>query len=334
MRLQSLQSYHTFGFDASCTEIKTIESLDGLTNSLALLTDKPFIVLGEGSNTVFIEDYVGTVLLNRLKGITVFEDDNFYHLNVASGENWHQLVLFCLERSIHGLENLALIPGTVGAAPIQNIGAYGVEIKEFIHSVEFVDVKSKRIGYFNNKECQFAYRDSVFKRDRTAERIIISVNFAIPKDNVVVTSYGPLAKLKKTSPKDIFETVVKTRQEKLPDPAEYGNAGSFFKNPIITLAQYFELQREYLNIPHYPSEDGKVKVPAAWLIDTLGFKGKKIGGIQCHEKQALVLLNLSDGKGHELLSLAREIRQSVLDRFDIQLENEVRLIGRNGLVSL
>lgn len=332
--MHPLKSHHTFGLNASCNEITTVESLDGLLKTLNELENQSYMFIGEGSNTVFVDDYAGTILVNHLKGISLFEDADFYHLNVASGENWHEFVVYCTERGIHGFENLALIPGTVGAAPIQNIGAYGIEVETFIHSVEFLDVATNMLGYFNKKECQFAYRDSVFKKDRQGERIILAVNFAIPKHNITVASYGPLLQLNEPTPLDIFNTVVKTRKEKLPDPQIMGNAGSFFKNPVIALHHYLRIQNDYPDIPCYPAESGNVKVPAAWLIDTLGFKGKQLGGIKCHDKQALVLVNLSQGSGRDLLTLAREIKSAVAESFDIMLDNEVRLIGRDGLVSL
>ncbi len=312
----------------------TIEDLDGLMQNIDKFEKTPFIFLGEGSNTVFVDDFDGIVVLNKLTGISVFEDEGFFHINVASGENWHQFVKYCLKNKMYGLENLALIPGTVGAAPMQNIGAYGVEVNQFIHSVEFVDIDSKRMGYFNNKECEFGYRDSIFKQDRPGRRIITSVNFAIPKDYQACINYAPLNQLTDPTPQAIFDAVINIRQQKLPDPKVQGNAGSFFKNPVIDLPHYIHIQSVYPDIPHYPAPDGKIKVPAAWLIDQLGFKGHHIGNIACHANQPLVLVNTGEGNGNDLLNLAKQIKRKVLATFNIALHNEVQLIGKSGPVTL
>ncbi|WP_395341174.1 UDP-N-acetylmuramate dehydrogenase [Ningiella sp. W23] len=318
----------------------TVDSVDSLLNAVQACKDKALLFIGEGSNTVFVEDFDGIVIQNQLKGIQISEDDERYFLSVASGENWHDLVCLCMEKGIYGFENLALIPGTVGACPIQNIGAYGVEIEKFIHSVEFFDTHSEMMGYFNHKECEFAYRESRFKQS-PGKRIITMVNFVLPKAHVLVTDYGPLAQLIQNghvSPKDVFNKVIEVRQSKLPDPATLGNAGSFFKNPTLGIPEFLSLQSKFADIPHYNVPDNRVKVPAAWLIDQLGYKGKTIGDIGCHEHQALVLVNHASrsngGKGEDLLALARQIKGAVENEFGIILENEVRLIGANGLVNL
>ncbi len=307
--------------------------MDSLVYAINIYKNQPLLFLGEGSNTIFVEDFEGCVLLNKLKGVHVSEDDEFYHLSVASGENWHELVVFCIERGINGFENLALIPGTVGAAPIQNIGAYGVEIERFIHSVEFYEIESGRMAYFNRKECEFAYRESRFKRE-AGKRIITSVNFVLPKQYQLVTSYGPLAELKEASAQSIFKKVIEIRQQKLPDPSKLGNAGSFFKNPTISMSHFLDLQSRYPDIPHFSAPEGMIKIPAAWLIDTLGFKGVKQGDVGCHQHQALVLVNHGNAKGKDLIYLARDIKQQVANHFNIELENEVRLIGRDNAIEL
>jgi UDP-N-acetylmuramate dehydrogenase len=332
--LQPLSSLHTFGLMANCFQYQTIDTIDSLVMLLPKLQFKPFILLGDGSNTVFTQDYEGLVLKNQLHGIHVSQDEDNYHLNVASGENWHDLVCYCMAQKIYGFENLALIPGTVGACPIQNIGAYGVEIERFIHSVEFLDINTGLMGHFTNRECAFAYRDSRFKRDTDNPKVITSVNFVLPKQHQLVTSYGPLAELVDPSPENIFDKVVEIRTSKLPDPAIIGNAGSFFKNPTVAREQFVQLQKAYPNIPHFSAPEGKVKIPAAWMIDQLGYKGKSIGGIGCHEHQALVLVNHGNGTGEELLALAREIRDNVQSTYGIELENEVRVMGRKSAVIL
>jgi UDP-N-acetylmuramate dehydrogenase len=222
----------------------------------------------------------------------------------------------------------------VGAAPIQNIGAYGVEIEKFIHHVEYYDLNTKSHNSIGSTACEFTYRSSVFKKRLSDNIIITSVTFAIPKDWRPVTNYGELKGLLKPSAKDIFNKVVDVRMQKLPDPSKIGNAGSFFKNPIIAFKQYNKLQQSWPSIPSYAVDNVSVKIPAAWLIEQLGFKGKKIGGIGCHPHQALVLTNDGSGTGEQLLQLARAIKTAVLSEFTIELENEVRLIGKKGPIIL
>ncbi|WP_371196366.1 UDP-N-acetylmuramate dehydrogenase [Glaciecola sp. SC05] len=328
-----LTSLHTFGLEAYSDYFTTIDSLDSLLEIASSLSEKPYLLLGDGSNTIFVDDFEGMIVKNALKGIHISEDDDYFHLNVASGENWHDLVCLCTEKGIYGFENLALIPGTVGASPIQNIGAYGVEIEKFVHSVEFLDITTQMMGYFNKKECEFAYRDSRFKRE-PGKRVITSVNFAMPKNNLLVTSYGPLAELNNPNPRSVFDAVIAARNTKLPDPHVLGNAGSFFKNPTIGRLTFEELKLRFPELPHYNAPEGKVKIPAAWLIDQLGFKGSRVGDIGCHEHQALVLVNHGGGKAEDLLRLARDIKSHVLATFGIKLENEVRLMGKQGKVDL
>jgi UDP-N-acetylmuramate dehydrogenase len=316
----------------------TINSVDSLISCLELITNMPnideYLVLGEGSNTVFVEDYPYPVLLNKIKGIALSEDASHHYIVVGAGENWHELVTHCVEKNIGGFENLALIPGTVGASPIQNIGAYGVEIEKFIDRVEFWDVASKSIKSLAKNECEFGYRDSIFKRQVPNSRIITRVFFKLPKNNELHATYGPLAKLFSPTINDIYHAVIDVRKSKLPDPNVYGNAGSFFKNPVISKNHFASLMAKHHDIVSYVVDHDKIKIPAAWLIDKLGFKGKRIGNIACHTQQPLVLVNLGQGQGSDLLSLARDIRNSVQNEFDIVLENEVRLIGKKGLVDL
>jgi UDP-N-acetylmuramate dehydrogenase len=312
----------------------SIDAATDIQAKLSNLNNAAFYILGEGSNTVFLEDYQGTVIKPTFMGIDLEQTDTHYQLKVGATENWHQLVLWCMQHQIYGLENLALIPGTVGAAPIQNIGAYGVEVEQFIHQVNYYDLSEQTHKCLDSRNCEFAYRDSVFKK-RLADNVVITcVVFAIPKNWKAVVHYGELKELSEPKAVDIFNKVVQVRKNKLPDPSKIGNAGSFFKNPIITPDHYTQLQQTWPNIPSYSVDINKVKIPAAWLIDQLGFRGKKIGGIGCHPQQALVLTNDGSGTGEQLLQLARAIKNAVLNEFSIIMENEVRLIGKNGPVIL
>ncbi|WP_293750679.1 UDP-N-acetylmuramate dehydrogenase [uncultured Paraglaciecola sp.] len=332
--MQSLTSLHSFGLSCTAQAFIRMNQPTDLHSSLNLKSSA-FYILGEGSNTVFLEDYQGTVIRPAFMGVDLKHTDTHYLLKVGAGENWHQLVLWCMQNQIYGLENLALIPGSVGAAPIQNIGAYGVEIEQFIHQVDFYDLNKQCHKSLRRQSCEFAYRDSVFKNDLADKVVITSVTFAIPKIWQAVEHYGELRELSEPSAMDIFNKVIEVRQSKLPDPKKIGNAGSFFKNPIISLEQFHLLQKTWPSMPSYALDNiAKVKVPAAWLIDTLGFKGKKIGGIACHPNQPLVLTNDGSGTGEELLALARSIQSAVSKEFSIELENEVRLIGKNGPVVL
>ena len=332
--MQSLSSFHTFGLASSALNISTIKSVDELRKTLIQLRDTRYYVLGEGSNTIFLSDYIGTILRLGINGIDVQEHENSYQISVGAGINWHYLVLWCLQKNIFGFENLAMIPGSVGAAPIQNIGAYGVEIERFIKCVEYFDLYDEQLKKVDKSKCEFDYRNSVFKSTLAGRAIIVSVVFELPKKWLAVAHYGELKSLINPSPQDVFNKVVEIRNAKLPLPSKIGNAGSFFKNPVIALDHYTQLQKTWPSIPSYPLEADKVKVPAAWLIDKLGFKGKKIGGIGCHPNQALVLTNDGSGTGEQLLQLARAIKSAVLQEFSIVLENEVRLIGKHGPVTL
>ncbi|MDT0596667.1 UDP-N-acetylmuramate dehydrogenase [Glaciecola petra] len=339
--MQSLKTHHTFSLNAHCRDIKTVNSADSLIAFSKAYSADSFLVLGEGSNTVFVDDFLSTIVLNKIRGIAINEDSTHYYLRVGAGENWHELVCLCMQKNIGGFENLALIPGTVGAAPIQNIGAYGVEIEKFIESVEYLDTADQTFKKMNRDACEFAYRGSTFKYQALNSRIITYVNFALPKQYELVCHYGPLRELQQNLPKDetvdakkVFDEVIRIRQQKLPDVKVLGNAGSFFKNPEICKSDFVALQTKYPDMPSYNVDSSTVKVPAAWLIDYLGFKGQRNGDIACHKHQALVLVNLGNGSGEQLLALARNIRDSVQTHFEISLENEVRLMGSSGLVAL
>ncbi|MDM7861416.1 UDP-N-acetylmuramate dehydrogenase [Alteromonas sp. ASW11-36] len=329
--MNDLQPLHTFGLTAHCQTLLYIDSLDAIPIGQQ---SEPFWLLGEGSNCIFVDDFHGSVWLNQLRGIDLSETNTDFIVRVASGENWHAFLLYCLEHGIYGMENLALIPGTVGAAPIQNIGAYGLEVSQFIQSVDVIDLITGEQFVLSNEECLFDYRESIFKQPQASHWMITAVTFSVTKDYTAVTTYGELKALANPTPESVFAKVVEIRQSKLPDPVVVGNAGSFFKNPIITHEHYTRLQQQYADIPAYPVNVQHVKVPAAWLIDQAGYKGQRLGGIQCHTKQPLVLTNAEHGSGAELLAFARQIQQTVKERFGIELQNEVRLVGAQGLVRL
>lgn len=332
--MHSLASLHSFGFSCSAQAYISINKLRDL-RCLQVRTERlDFYILGEGTNTVFLEDYQGTIIKPAFMGRDLKHTDTHYILKVGAGENWHQFVLWCMQHQIYGLENLALIPGTVGAAPIQNIGAYGVEIEQFIHKVDYYDLSQQSHNSLHSQDCEFAYRDSVFKKRFAQQMVITSVTFSIPKNWQSVTHYGELRQLAVPSAINIFNKVIEVRKSKLPDPKKIGNAGSFFKNPIIDTNHYIQLQQTWPLIPSYPVDTNSVKIPAAWLIDQLGFKGQRIGGVGCHPNQPLVLTNDGSGTGEQLLQLAGTIKSAVLSEFSILLENEVRLIGKNGPVTL
>jgi UDP-N-acetylmuramate dehydrogenase len=327
----SAQSLHTFGLEQQVNAVLDISCEADLAHLSKLAA--PMYILGQGSNTVFVDDFAGTVVRNQLRGISVTETDSGYSLSVASGENWHALVCWCLEQGMGGFENLALIPGTVGAAPIQNIGAYGVEIAQFITRVDYIDLLTHTSCTLDNASCAFGYRDSVFKHALLDRAFITHVHFYLPKAYSLVCHYGELARLEDPSMHIVFAEVCRIRQSKLPDPATLGNAGSFFKNPVVASELAEQIRRQYPTCPVYPQPQG-AKLAAGWLIEQCGFKGQFVGGVQCHPQQALVLTNAKQASGSDVLAFARAIQAGVADKFGITLENEVRLLGRNGLVDL
>ena len=330
----SLKQLHTFGFDTSAQDLVEINNREDLVSVFRRVKNRTHYLLGEGSNSIFLEDFTGTIVLNKLKGIDLEESDTGFCLSVASGEQWHELVEYTLSNGVFGFENLALIPGTVGAAPIQNIGAYGVEIEKYIRSVEYYDIDLNTFKTISHEKCEFGYRDSIFKKELSNRAVITKVNFAVPKNNPVEQSYAPLNKLVKPTPMDIFHKVIEVRTDKLPNPKVLGNAGSFFKNPVVSKQILNDIKTRFDTVPYFQLSEERFKVPAAWLIDQLGFKGKTYLGVKCHEKQPLVLVNNGNGNGEGLLMLAREIKQSVFDTFSIELDNEVRLVGNSGLIAL
>lgn len=333
--MKDLKTYNTFGISVSASqfvEINALEQLEVLHKNEAF-NNKPFLILGGGSNILFTKNYDGLVLKNNLKGISIEkEDDNNIYVKAAAGELWHDFVLYCVDRNWGGIENLSLIPGTVGAAPMQNIGAYGEEIKETFYSLEAFNMNNGKLETFTNKQCQFGYRESIFKHELKGQYFIISVTLKLNKKPIVNTGYGDIQNLldskhiKVPSIKDVSNAVIDIRRSKLPDPKEIGNAGSFFKNPVINLEQYESLKLTYPDIKSFPAQEGKVKIPAAWLIEKAGWKGKRFGNIGVHEKQALVLVNYGGGKGKDIIELASKIIESVKTKFNITLTPEVNIL--------
>lgn len=336
MQLQqniSLKPYNTFGIDVTAgyfAEIADTETLILVSEDKALPGDKH--IIGGGSNILFTHNVGGLTLLNKIKGISKErEDDEHVWLNVHSGEVWHQLVMYAIAHDWAGIENLALIPGTVGGAPLQNIGAYGAEVKDVIEHVTFWHMEEKTFITYNNSECGFGYRDSVFKHALRGKAFITSVTFRLNKKPVFNISYGAIEQeLQKMnvgtlSIKAIADAVIAIRSSKLPDPGKTGNAGSFFKNPVITAAHYNRLKELYPAIPVYPVNEAQVKVPAGWLIEQCGWKGFRKGDAGVHEKQALVLVNYGNANGSDIYALSGDILQSVSEKFDITLEREVQI---------
>ncbi len=324
----SLKPYNTFGIDVDAeyfTALHNISQLPAL--SAAGITRH---VLGGGSNILLTGPVKGIVIHNQLKGITVEKEDiDYMWLRAQSGELWHDVVMYAIEAGLGGIENLALIPGTVGAAPIQNIGAYGVEVKDTIETVDAWLWDEQKVQTFTNTECCFGYRDSVFKHSLKDKTLITAVVFKLSKHPVYNTSYGAisdeLASLGVTEPtvKAIAHAVMNIRRSKLPDPKVIGNAGSFFKNPTIPTTQYETLLVHHPDMPHYAVSPGQVKVPAGWLIERCGWKGYKKGFIGVHARQALVLVNYGNARGVDIWQLSGEIVASVHERFGIELEREV-----------
>ncbi|MBC53563.1 MAG: UDP-N-acetylenolpyruvoylglucosamine reductase [Gammaproteobacteria bacterium] len=331
-----LTALTTFGVPARAQWLCTIDQEDQLPVALqqADSKDLPVTVLGGGSNMLLLDHVPGLVLHMQLKGIRHHADPDNQDavlVTVAAGENWHQLVETCLHKGWHGLENLALIPGSVGAAPVQNIGAYGVELADVLVSLRYFDTQSVQVCTLDRDGCQFAYRDSIFKQSLRNQAVILSVTLRLSREPQTVVTYPALLQhlsqrsgvSTAISPWQVFEAVCDIRRSKLPDPAVIGNAGSFFRNPIISADAYVDLQSQWPDIPAFATATTDVKVPAAWLIDRAGWKGVRHGAVGVHDKQALVLVNHGGGTGQQILALAREIMASVEQIFGVRLQPEV-----------
>lgn len=329
----SLKPYNTFSIEARAREFFAFKSTEELKLALENRGDQQLLILGGGSNLLLTQDFDGLVLKNELSGIEVIkESEDHFWVEAQAGEVWHDFVLTAIEHGWAGIENLSLIPGTVGAAPMQNIGAYGVEIEQVFDQLKALEIESGEIHTFSHEDCQFGYRESVFKKDLKGKYIITSVIFRLNKTPEFNTSYGAIQEtlhemgIGELSIKAVSDAVIRIRQSKLPDPKQIGNAGSFFKNPTVDKLDYEGLRAEFPSIPGYQLPENKVKIPAAWLIENAGWKGKTLEQIGVHKNQPLVLVNYGDGDGAKIKALAFDIKDSVATKFGIELTPEVNII--------
>lgn len=329
-----LKGLNTFGISVNSQYFVSIRSTQELREvlSMDIAQSKPILIMGGGSNILFTEDFPGLIILNNIKGIEIIEENNDEVLvSAGGGEVWQDLVTFSLDNNLGGIENLSLIPGSVGAAPIQNIGAYGVELKEVMESLEAIELATGEKRTFYNADCDFGYRNSIFKKELKDKYLITNVKFKLSRSPKLNTTYGAINSLLKErgiedpTIKDISNAVIEIRQSKLPDPAQLGNAGSFFKNPVIDKIDFEGLKLTFPDIPGYMNDE-LVKIPAAWLIEQCGWKGKRFDNIGVHDKQPLVLVNHGGGTGKDLRDLANKIKESVVTKFGIELEAEPRII--------
>lgn len=329
----NLQPYNTFGLSVEAQFFGSFGSVDELHQLITDHKELPLLVLGGGSNILLTKNVKGLTLKNDLKGIEVVkEEGDDVYIKAQGGEIWHNLVLYCIDKGYGGIENLSLIPGSVGAAPMQNIGAYGVEVKDLFVELEAYEIASGTVRTFTHDECSFGYRESVFKRHLKGKFIITSVTLKLSNNPTLNTSYGAIGQRLEevgiVSPgiKDVSDAVIHIRQSKLPDPKEIGNSGSFFKNPVVSKANFEALKKKYPEIANYPLTDGTIKLAAGWLIDRAGWKGKTIGNYGVHKNQALVLVNYGGAKGEDIYQLSEDILASVKSLYDIDLEREVNVI--------
>lgn len=330
----SLQSYNTFGIAVNARRFAIFKSIEELQQILAEPTSKESekIILGGGSNVLFTQNFNGIVLKNATQGIEIIrETEDHFFVKCSSGESWHEFVMYCIANNMGGVENLSLIPGSVGAAPMQNIGAYGVELTQVFESLEAINISTQAIREFSHQACRFGYRESVFKKELKGQYVIVSVTFRLTKKHQLNLSYGAIRDLLITKNilqptiRDVSEVVMEIRRSKLPDPTILGNAGSFFKNPEIDEFAFQQLQIKYPHLPFFKLENGNYKIPAGWLIEQCGWKGKVVGNTGAHKDQALVLVNYGGANGDEIWSLALAIQQSVQEQFDIYLSPEVNI---------
>lgn len=329
----SLKPFNTFGIDVNARYFTRFDSVQALQQILTDFQNIPLLVLGGGSNVLLTKHFDGLVLKNEIKGIELVEEnDDFVVLKSGAGEVWHDFVLHCIDRGYAGVENLSLIPGSVGASPMQNIGAYGVEIKNVFEKLEAFEIATGEIHTFDNAACEFGYRESVFKRKLKGKYIITHVYFRLSKKINLNTTYGAIETELKSKGilnpniKDVSDAVIAIRKSKLPDPAQIGNAGSFFKNPVVETAVFEKIKSEYPTVPSYPVSAGFVKMPAGWLIETAGWKGKTIDNYGVHKYQALVLVNYGGATGVQLFELSTMILKDVFDKFGILLDREVNIV--------
>ncbi|SHJ22227.1 UDP-N-acetylmuramate dehydrogenase [Aquimarina spongiae] len=331
---KSLKKYNTFGIEVFAREYIEISSESILKEALQVYKDKTLFILSGGSNMLLTKDIEATILHLTLKGIETEElSDEYVCVTANAGENWHEFVQYCIQQGYSGLENLSLIPGNVGSAPIQNIGAYGVELKDTMINCEAFEIATGEKYTFSNEDCKFGYRDSIFKNVVKGKYVISKVSFRLRKKNHVLnTSYGAIEaalsaqNIQDPTIKDVADAVIQIRKSKLPDPSEIGNSGSFFKNPVVSKSQYLNLLDRFPEIPSYTIDEDHIKIPAGWLIEQAGFKGKRWGDAGVHNKQALVLVNYGNATGQEILNVSREIQKEITEKFNINLETEVNII--------
>ena len=329
----SLKPHNTFNIDARAKYFAECNSRGELKNIIdhKIFKREDNFIIGAGSNILFTEDYNGIVVYPNIKGIKILqEDESDIVIKASCGENWDKFVKYCVNNNYGGIENLSWIPGKVGAVPIQNIGAYGVEARDRILEVEALEIETGKIKIFSNEECHFGYRNSIFKNDHRNKYIIIAVIFELSKNPELVTDYGSikeeLSKYSQKNLKTIREIIIKIRKSKLPDPEEIGNAGSFFKNPVVNRKKFMEIKDNYPDIPFYTLSDNSIKIPAGWMIEECGWKGKREGAVGVYEKQALILVNFGNASGKEICELSQKIKSDVYNRFGILLEEEVEII--------
>lgn len=328
----SLKNYNSFSIDVAAERFAVFNSIEELQQVLKTNSVQPILMLGGGSNILFTKNVDGLVLKNEVKGIEITgEDADHIYVKTGAGENWHRFVMYCVDNNFAGVENLSLIPGNTGASPIQNIGAYGVEIKDVFHELEAYDLYANKLITFGLEDCSFGYRDSIFKSTHKGRFVICSVTFRLHKKPVYVTTYGAIEQelvkmgIKELSIHAVSQAVIHIRRSKLPDPAEIGNAGSFFKNPEVSSLLFNNLQKKFLAMPGYPLANGNVKIAAGWMIEQCGWKGYRRGDAGCHAKQALVLVNYGNATGNEIYSLSEDILMSVREKFGVVLEREVNV---------
>lgn len=326
----NLSSYHTFALDVTCEVLVIVNTLEELKQVYRTPDWAGYrkLILGKGSNVLFTTHFHGVVIINRIKGIQVTDDNRHWRLHVCGGEDWPELVEWSVSEHYYGLENLALIPGCAGTAPIQNIGAYGVEFKDVCDYVDVLDLETLETNRLSCVQCEFGYRDSVFKHRLYEKVAIVAIGLKLPKQWQAITTYGNLSALPQEmlSPRKVFEAVCEIRSNKLPDPNVMGNAGSFFKNPLVSSQEYERLRLSFPNVIAYVSDD-KYKLAAGWLIDQCGLKGVAVGGAMVHQQQALVLVNHDKAKVSDVVKLALHVQQKVYEKFQIMLEHEVRFFG-------
>lgn len=330
----SLKNYNTFGIDAKANEFVAVHSTEELKQVLQENSNKKKFILGGGSNMLLTQDINALVIHIDLKGKKVIQEDaNYVWVEAQAGENWHEFVLWNIEQNYGGIENMSLIPGNVGTTPVQNIGAYGAEIKDTFVSCNAMQISTQEIKKFINEECKFGYRESIFKQEVKDQYIITSVVFKLTKNNHTInTGYGDIQKeleskgITQPTIKDVSNAVIAIRQSKLPDPKELGNSGSFFKNPIITREQFNQAKALHPEIKHYDVSETEVKVPAGWMIEQAGLKGYRDGDAGVHARQALVLVNYGNATGQDILNLSKLVQKTVLDKFGIAIEAEVNVI--------